>query len=103
MRVLVSRYDPEYAVRAERALLASLGGGCQTPVAALGLPYDSGLRLWGLVASPDGGRVARADLTGSPGDPEALGAALAEALVRRGATEILSEVPADAVPRLSHP
>ena len=91
------------AVRAERALLSSLGGGCQTPVAALGLPYDSGLRLWGLVASPDGGRVARADLTGSLADPEALGAALAEALVRRGAVEILGDLSADSVPRLSHP
>jgi hydroxymethylbilane synthase len=91
------------AVRAERALLASLGGGCQTPVAALGLPYDSGLRLWALVASPDGTRVVRGDATGSLADPEALGAELAEVLIRRGAADILQLIPDGAVPRLSHP
>ena len=91
------------AVRAERALLAALGGGCQTPVAALGLPYDSGLRLWGLVASPDGTRAVRADGTGSLADPDALGAEVAEVLLRRGAGELLELIPDGAVPRLSHP
>lgn len=93
----------QVAVRAERALLAALGGGCQTPIAALGLPYDTGLRLWGLVASPDGTRVVRADETGSLRDPEALGVQVAEQLNRRGAAELLELVDADAVPRLSHP
>ena len=91
------------AVRAERALLASLGGGCQTPVAALGLPYESGLRLWALVASPDGTRVVRADGTGLLADPEALGAEVAEVLAQRGAAEVLAAVAQDAIPRLFHP
>lgn len=91
------------AVRAERALLAALGGGCQTPVAALGMPYDSGLRLWGLVASPDGSRVVRADADGLLEDPEGLGGEVAELLVRRGAAEVLNAVPEDFVPRVSPP
>ena len=54
------------AVRAERALLHRLEGGCQVPVGALGLPFERGLRLWGLVASVDGRRVVRGDLTWDP-------------------------------------
>ena len=91
------------AVRAERALLAALGGGCQTPIAAFGLPYESGLRLWALVASPDGTQVVRADLTGRLSEPEGLGGEVAALLLGRGASAILEAIPPDAVPRLSHP
>lgn len=93
----------ERAVRAERAMLAALEGGCQVPIAALGLPYDGGLRLWGLVASPDGRRVVRGDLTGEPEDPEGLGVRLAGMLRDRGAMEILDAIPEGAAPGLSHP
>ena len=93
----------ERAVGAERAMLAALEGGCQVPIAALALPYDGGLRLWGLVASPDGRRVVRGDLTGDLDDPEALGRRLAEVLRRRGALDLLAEVSEAATPGLTHP
>ncbi len=79
----------EVAVAAERALLATLGGGCQLPVGALGLPYAGGVRLWSMVASPDGRHLVRVDLTGEAADPEALGRRTAEALLERGAGDIL--------------
>ncbi len=82
------------AVTAERTFLEALGGGCQVPIGALGIPYDEKLRLWGLVASPDGRRVARGDLTGSLAEPQALGQSLAEVLRERGAEAILAEVDA---------
>ena len=84
--------DPDSftAVTAERTLLEALGGGCQVPIGALGIPYDEGLRLWGLVASPDGRRVVRGDLTGSMSDPQVLGQALADLLRERGAGPILA-------------
>lgn len=84
--------DTARAVTAERSLLAALEGGCRLPIAALGLPYDSGLRLWGLVASPDGRELVRHDLTGRGDRPEALGRELASALRSRGADRILSRV-----------
>jgi hydroxymethylbilane synthase len=85
--------DPESfaAVSAERTFLEALGGGCQVPIGALGVPYEKKLRLWGLVASPDGRRVVRGDLTGSLTDPDALGRALADLLRDRGAVGILAE------------
>ena len=86
--------DPDSfaAVTAERTLLEALGGGCQMPIGALGITYDQKMRLWGLVASPDGRRVVRGDLTGSLTDPEALGHKLADLLRERGAEAILAEL-----------
>ena len=86
--------DPDSfaAVSAERMFLEALGGGCQVPIGALGVPSDRKLRLWGLVASPDGRRVVRGDLTGSLSDPQALGHALADLLRDRGAGAILAEL-----------
>ena len=88
--------DPDSlaAVSAERTFLEALGGGCQVPIGALGIPYEEKLRLWGLVASPDGRRVVRGDLTGSLADPQALGHTLAAQLQERGAVEILAELDA---------
>jgi hydroxymethylbilane synthase len=86
--------DPDSfaAVTAERTCLEALGGGCQVPIGALGLAYDERLRLWGLVASPDGKRVVRGDLTGHLADPQALGHKLANLLRERGAEPILAEL-----------
>ena len=86
--------DPDSfaAVTAERTLLEALGGGCQMPIGALGVTYDQKMRLWGLVASPDGRRVVRGDLTGSLTDPQALGHKLADLLRERGAEAILAEL-----------
>jgi len=97
-RALASlRHDPTWqAVRAERAFLAALEGGCQVPIGALGMPYQGGLRLWGLVASPDGRSVVRGDLTGRAEDPEALGGELARLARSRGAARILDELAAAA-------
>jgi hydroxymethylbilane synthase len=77
------------AVRAERAMLWRLGGGCQVPIAAHASFEDAQLRLRGVVASLDGSRLIRATAAGSEKDPESLGAAVAEDLLERGASAIL--------------
>jgi hydroxymethylbilane synthase len=80
------------AVRAERALLRRLGGGCQVPIAAHAALEEGQLRLRGLVASLDATRVIRAQAVGAVSDPEALGVAVAENLLRQGAQEILDSL-----------
>jgi hydroxymethylbilane synthase len=80
------------AVEAERALLHALGAGCRLPVAALGLPYDGGIRLRGLVASPDGSRLVRAEGTGSLAAAGPLGREVAGVLLDRGADLLLEEL-----------
>lgn len=77
------------AVRAERAALLHLGGGCQAPIAAHAHIEDTQLHLAGMVASPDGIRLLRAAVAGPADDPEDVGVALADALLRQGARAIL--------------
>lgn len=84
--------DPATAacVRAERAVSRALAGSCEVPLGAYG-EFDNGtLRLRGLVATPDGTRIARAEHNGPAGDPEALGLALVADLRAQGANEILA-------------
>jgi hydroxymethylbilane synthase len=78
------------AVRAERAMLRRLGGGCQVPIAAHANFEDTHLYLRGVVAATDGSRLIRAAATGPLGGPEDLGAAVAEDLLAKGAGEILN-------------
>lgn len=80
------------AVRAERAFLHRLHGGCRVPVGALGRLCDQRLTLEGVVASLDGRACLRARREGDAGSPEELGSALAEELLQRGARRILDEI-----------
>ena len=74
-------------VRAERAVSRALGGSCTVPLAAYAQFSSGRISLRALVASPDGARVVRASAQGH--DPEAVGAAAADALRAQGAEEIL--------------
>ena len=80
----------ELAVRAQRALMRRLEGGCQIPIGALGVVQDTRITLKGMVASLDGKRILKAVATGE--DPEQLGNLVAEKLIAQGATEILDEI-----------
>jgi hydroxymethylbilane synthase len=86
--------DPmaEVSFRAERALIAALGGGCQLPLGALATVSGASLEMKAVVVSPDGARRVRGTAVGDSGQPEALGKRLAAALARDGAVAILDEV-----------
>jgi hydroxymethylbilane synthase len=77
------------AVEAERGLLAALGGGCKIPIAGYAVCDDDRLRLDGLVAAPDGSRLVRDALVGTPEAPAALGHALAARLLAAGGAGLL--------------
>jgi hydroxymethylbilane synthase len=77
------------AVRAERAMLRHLGGGCQVPIAAHAVEEDGQLRLIGVVANLDGSKLIRATESAPVDEPERLGASVADDLLRQGAREIL--------------
>jgi hydroxymethylbilane synthase len=78
------------AVVAERTVSRNFGGSCQIPLAAFATIADATMRLRAMIATPDGARVASADLSGPADAPEALGARIADALRQQDADAILA-------------
>ena len=76
-------------VSAERAMNARLSGGCQVPIAGFALLRGAQLFMRGLVGSPDGKVIYRAERTGTQNQAEAIGIMIAEDLLAQGADEIL--------------
>ncbi|WP_223634707.1 hydroxymethylbilane synthase [Corallococcus sp. EGB] len=79
------------AVRAERAFLAKLEGGCTVPLAGHATVAGGQVYLRGLVGRPDGSRVVRGEVRGPVPEAERLGEALADELLSRGAGDILRD------------
>jgi hydroxymethylbilane synthase len=76
------------ATAAERAFSRALGGSCQTPLAAYAEWEEGRLWLRGLLASRDGREVLRGEAENAVteiDDADALGVALADDFLRRGA------------------
>ena len=82
--------DTAACVLAERAMSRALAGSCQVPLGGFAEVQNGRLRMRGFVASPDGQRMVRAELTGDITAPEALGNQIADALLAQGAGEILA-------------
>jgi hydroxymethylbilane synthase len=80
------------AVRAERAMLRRLGGGCQVPIAAWATVEADAILLRGLIAATDGVTVIRGEARGTVGEPETVGRDLAEDLLERGGQAILGAI-----------
>jgi hydroxymethylbilane synthase len=91
------------ATTCERALLNSLGGGCQVPIGAFAkvregqireggrlLPGDKFVHLDSIVADPDGSKILRDSRDGD--DPEKLGNEAGVSLLARGGDAILEAV-----------
>jgi hydroxymethylbilane synthase len=90
VREVLNHELTEKAVRAERAMLHALEGGCRVPVGASSA-FDGGVvQLRGVVASPDGALVYRGRAEGE--EPEEVGRRLARDLLEQGAAVVLGEV-----------
>jgi hydroxymethylbilane synthase len=78
------------ATTCERALLNSLGGGCQVPIGAFAEIRNGTLHLESIVADPDGSQLLRDSRDGD--EPEKLGNDAGAALLSRGGDKILEAV-----------
>ena len=78
------------AVTAERAMLAVLGGGCQVPIGGFAYVEKGIIHMRAIVASPDGRKVVRAELSGV--DPVRTGASIGRNLLEKGAETILQAI-----------
>jgi hydroxymethylbilane synthase len=83
------------ATHAERALLATLEGGCRAPVGALGTWAGLVMTLTGVVASLGGDRAVRGSgrtTVRTESEAEAAGVRLAARLLAQGGAQILAEI-----------
>ena len=77
------------ALKAERAFLSAMGGGCSVPVTAYAQSAEDKLGISSVAALPDGSRVFRAAFDGDSDDPGSAGKTVAERLLEAGAKEIV--------------
>ena len=78
-------------VNAERALNATLQGGCSVAIGAFATSEDSKLTLSGMVGNVDSGEIIRVQETGETSKPIDLGIRAAKKLLSLGARELLNE------------
>ncbi|MTH52950.1 hydroxymethylbilane synthase [Bacillus mangrovi] len=92
LQILAKINEPatEKTVKAERAFLKDMEGGCQVPIAGYAVLHENEIELTGLVAEPDGTAVYRHTMRGT--DPEALGKSVARELTEQGAKELISRI-----------
>jgi len=85
-----------FAVTAERAALAALGGGCQVPIGVHCRPVacEAADEIFAVVAAPESGKMVRVYHRAARGDgsAEALGKLAAEMLFEAGAGPLLAAV-----------
>ncbi len=80
------------AMRAERAFLATMGGGCQVPLGAYAFLEGEALKMIGMVGRPDGSLILKKEREGTVHSPEVLGRSLAESLLEAGGRRILDDL-----------
>ena len=92
IKILID-YDTRHAVRAERALLKRLQGGCQIPIGAHAeIIFPVNLKMEAVVCSLDGTTIIRDSIEGKVDDYSTMGIGLAEKLLGRGGRKILDEI-----------
>jgi hydroxymethylbilane synthase len=80
-----------FAIDAERAALNALGGGCQVPIGIHCRPTPQGFSILGVVASPDGSALLRAEFEHQHSEgAQELGEKLADRLLKEGADQLLA-------------
>ena len=92
--VQLINHEPTAAcLRAERAFLARLEGGCSIPSFALAsLTDEQTISLTGGLVSLDGSQLLRATFSGPTDEAPSLGHSLAESILERGGDEILQTI-----------
>lgn len=90
---VLNHQETMYVVKAERALLAKLQGGCQIPIGAHAeIIFPVNLRLEGVVCSLDGSKIIRDSVEGKIDDSLEVGLELAQKIKAMGGSEILNDI-----------
>ncbi len=84
--------ETAWAVKAERAFLRRLEGGCQVPIGAFGTVAGDQLTLAGFVSDVEGIKLLKKTVSCQVDEAERTGTSLADDLLIKGAGKILNEV-----------
>jgi len=93
-KLLSTLHDKDTAdrVSCERSLNATLGGSCQTPIAAFAELHGETLNLRALVGSPDGSTILTASDSDHRSKAVVLGKKVGQQLLEAGAQKIIDEL-----------
>ena len=80
------------AVRAERACLAEMEGGCQVPIGALAMMESEGLVLYAFISDPRGTHLIRGQAPVHADNPEGAGRRVAYDILSRGGRYVLERL-----------
>ncbi len=94
IRALVNHVPTETCLRAERAFLRELEGGCSIPVFGLAgfNVLEDTISLHAGIVSLDGTQLIHRTLTGNPSEPETLGIRMAGEILAAGGAQILRDI-----------
>ncbi len=79
-----------HCVSAERAMNRVLGGSCQAPIGGYAEIIAGKLILHGMVSSPDGKNILKANASGMPEAAQVVGNNVAELLIEQGAVDVIT-------------
>lgn len=88
----VNHNATEDCIRAERAFLKKLHGGCSIPAFGYAHYEDNLITLKAGIISLDGQQIIKVKRTGSPDDARELGEAVGEEVLNTGGADILREI-----------
>ncbi len=92
IRTSLNDENSESCLRAERAFLKTLEGGCSIPVFALAVLDGAAITLTGGLVSLDGGRILKMSRRGPASEAEAIGLGLGLDILAHGGRELLAEI-----------
>jgi hydroxymethylbilane synthase len=92
IRRWVNHIETEDCIRAERAFLKTLEGGCSIPSFGYAWMEGSGITLKAGIISLDGQKVIKIKRSASAEDAKELGKGIANEVLSKGGDTILSEI-----------
>ena len=77
------------SIKAERAFLTGLGGGCQIPIGSIAKVINDNIVIKGVLCDLDGRKIIRDKISGNLSDAEDLGKQLSERIINKGGKKII--------------
>lgn len=92
VREIINDTQTELKLKAERAYLRKLKGGCSIPAFANAQIIDNQISLQAGIFSLDGQELIKKKITGNIDDPESLGNKLGEEILQDGGSRVLEKI-----------